>query len=108
MRYLLVDKKGIAEGSSGKGAGNRSTFRTPCANAPVLLRALRDKDVPVEINLTSNAFISGIEGEHHPLTLYRKFGVPYVISTDDAGVTRHNLAREYTLFATRYKPDYAA
>ena len=76
-------------------------------NAPVLLRALRDKDVPVEINLTSNAFISGIEGEHHPLTLYRKFGVPYVISTDDAGVTRHNLAREYTLFATRYKPDYA-
>jgi adenosine deaminase/adenosine deaminase CECR1 len=76
-------------------------------NAPVLLRALRDKDVPVEINLTSNAFISGVEGENHPITLYRKYGVPYVISTDDAGVTRHNLAGEYTLFASRYKPDYA-
>jgi adenosine deaminase/adenosine deaminase CECR1 len=30
-----------------------------------------------------------------------------VISTDDAGVTRHNLANEYVLFASRYKPSYA-
>jgi hypothetical protein len=45
MRYLLVDKKGIAEGAAGKGAGNRSTFRTPCANAPVLLRAMRLKTI---------------------------------------------------------------
>jgi len=30
-----------------------------------------------------------------------------VISTDDAGVTRHTLAQEYVLFASRYRPDYA-
>jgi adenosine deaminase len=30
-----------------------------------------------------------------------------VISTDDAGVTRHTLSQEYVLFASRYKPDYA-
>lgn len=72
-----------------------------------ILKTMREKDIPVEINLTSNAFISGIEGEAHPVTLYRKYGVPFVISTDDAGVTRHNLAHEYVLFASRYKPDYA-
>jgi adenosine deaminase/adenosine deaminase CECR1 len=33
--------------------------------------------------------------------------VPFVISTDDAGVTRHNLANEYVLFTSRYKPGYA-
>jgi adenosine deaminase/adenosine deaminase CECR1 len=77
------------------------------ANAPAILRKMRQDDIPVEINLTSNAFISGVKGENHPVTLYRKYGVPYVISTDDAGVTRHTLSQEYVLFASRYKPDYA-
>ena len=77
------------------------------ANAPAILRTMREKDIPVEINLTSNGFISGIKGENHPVTMYRKYGVPYVISTDDAGVTRHTLSQEYVLFASRYKPDYA-
>jgi len=76
-------------------------------NAPAIMKTMRAKDIPVEINLTSNAFISGIEGENHPITLYRKYGVPYVISTDDAGVTRHTLSNEYVLFASRYKPSYA-
>lgn len=72
-----------------------------------LMKTMRDKDIPVEINLTSNAFINGVKGENHPVTLIRRYGVPYVISTDDAGVTRHNLAGEYVLFASRYKPSYA-
>ncbi|HBZ04972.1 adenosine deaminase [Massilia sp.] len=76
-------------------------------NAVGIMRKMRQDDVPVEINLTSNAFINGLKGEHHPITLYRKYGVPYVISTDDAGVTRHTLSNEYVLFASRYKPDYA-
>jgi adenosine deaminase/adenosine deaminase CECR1 len=76
-------------------------------NVVGIMQKMRTDDVPVEINLTSNAFINGVQGENHPVTLYRKYGVPYVISTDDAGVTRHNLANEYVLFASRYKPDYA-
>lgn len=72
-----------------------------------IMKKMRDADIPVEINLTSNSFISGVRGENHPVTLYRRHGVPFVISTDDAGVTRHNLANEYVLFASRYKPDYA-
>jgi adenosine deaminase/adenosine deaminase CECR1 len=77
------------------------------SNAVGIMATMREKDIPVEINLTSNSFINGVEGENHPITLYRKYGVPYVISTDDAGVTRHNLANEYVLFASRYKPGYA-
>jgi adenosine deaminase/adenosine deaminase CECR1 len=68
---------------------------------------MRRHDIPVEINLTSNAFINGVEGVNHPLTLYRQYGVPYVISTDDAGVTRHTLTHEYVRFASTYKPSYA-
>jgi adenosine deaminase/adenosine deaminase CECR1 len=77
------------------------------SNATGIMQTMREKDIPVEINLTSNAFINGVEGSHHPINLYRKYGVPYVISTDDAGVTRHTLSNEYVLFASRYKPSYA-
>ncbi|MES2319850.1 MAG: adenosine deaminase [Pseudomonadota bacterium] len=77
------------------------------SNVLGIIKTMRARDIAVEINLTSNAFISGVKGENHPLTLYRQYGVPYVISTDDAGVTRHTLAQEYMLFASRYKPGYA-
>jgi adenosine deaminase len=77
------------------------------SNAAAIMKKMRADDIPVEINLTSNAFISGVQGADHPVTLYRKYGVPYVISTDDAGVTRHTLSHEYVLFASRYKPSYA-
>ena len=77
------------------------------SNAPAILEKMRKDDIPVEINLTSNAFISGIEGANHPVTIYRKYGVPSVTPPDDAGVTRHTLSNEYVLFASRYKPDYA-
>jgi adenosine deaminase/adenosine deaminase CECR1 len=77
------------------------------SNVAAIMKTMRERGVPVEINLTSNAFINGVQGANHPVTLYRKYGVPYVISTDDAGVTRHNLSGEYVLFASRYKPGYA-
>ncbi|MFL6676514.1 MAG: adenosine deaminase [Massilia sp.] len=77
------------------------------SNAVGIMQKMRRDGIPVEINLTSNAFINGVQGENHPITLYRKYGVPYVIATDDAGVTRHSLSNEYVLFASRYKPGYA-
>ena len=76
-------------------------------NALAIIKTMRDSDTPVEINLTSNDFILGVKGQAHPLTLYRKYAVPFVLSTDDAGVSRNTLANEYVLFASRYKPDYA-
>ena len=77
------------------------------SNAPAIMKTMREKDIPVEINLTSNAFISGVAGADHPIQLYRKYGVPFVISTDDAGVTRHTLSHEYVQFASQFKPTYA-
>ena len=72
-----------------------------------IIRTMREQDIPVEVNLTSNEFILGIKGQSHPVTLYRKYGVPFVLSTDDAGVSRNTLANEYVLFASRYRPGYA-
>ena len=77
------------------------------SNAPAILKKMRERGIPVEINLTSNDFILGVRNEAHPLTLYRRHGVPFVISTDDPGVARNNLSGEYVLFASRYKTDYA-
>jgi adenosine deaminase len=77
------------------------------SEALAIMKTMRERRIPVEVNLTSNEFILGVKGAAHPLDLYRKYGVPFVISTDDAGVTRHNLSNEYVLFATRYKTDYA-
>jgi adenosine deaminase/adenosine deaminase CECR1 len=75
--------------------------------APALMKKMRERNVPVEVNLTSNEFILGVKGEAHPVTVYRKYGVPFVLSTDDAGVSRNNLSNEYVLFASRYKTSYA-
>jgi len=60
----------------------------------LLARMARDK-VAVEINLTSNDVILGVKGADHPLHLYRKAGVPFVLSTDDEGVSRIDLTNEY-------------
>ena len=76
-------------------------------DALATMKTMREKDIPVEVNLTSNQFILGVEGEAHPVTVYRKYGVPFVLATDDAGVSRNNLSGEYVLYASRYKTDYA-
>jgi adenosine deaminase/adenosine deaminase CECR1 len=77
------------------------------ADADRLLAELKKRRIAIEVNLTSNAFILGVQGDAHPLLLYRRQGVPFVISTDDAGVSRNNLSGEYLLYASRYRPSYA-
>lgn len=76
------------------------------SNAPELLRTMKRRQVAVEISLTSNAFILGVKHNAHPLPLYIRQGVPFVIATDDAGVSRNNLSNEYLLYASRYTPSY--
>lgn len=67
-----------------------------------LLRHMADNKIAVEINLVSNEFILKVKNDRHPISLYRQFDVPIVISTDDAGVLRTNLAEQYVLLAYRY------
>ncbi len=67
-----------------------------------LLKEMAAKHVMVEINLTSNDVILGVSGRDHPLPVYRKYGVPVALSTDDEGVSRINLTHEYVRAAERY------
>ena len=72
-----------------------------------LLKELAAKHVMVEINLTSNDVILGIAGNSHPFPLYRKFGVPVALSTDDEGVSRIDLTHEYVRAVQTYNLRYA-
>jgi adenosine deaminase len=67
---------------------------------------MRARPVVVEINLTSNDIILGVRGKDHPLPTYLAAGVPVVLSTDDAGVSRINLTNEYLRAARDYGLSY--
>jgi hypothetical protein len=60
-----------------------------------LLEEMARLNVMVEINLTSNYMILGVRGRQHPLADYLKAGVPVALSTDDEGVARSEITREY-------------
>lgn len=68
-----------------------------------LMRYMAKNNIPIEINLTSNEFILKVKENRHPILLYKEFGVPIVISTDDAGILRTNMTEQYVLLAKRYK-----
>jgi len=60
-----------------------------------LLKEMAQKKIAVEICLTSNDLILGVRSKQHPFPLYMKYGVPVVIATDDEGVSRSDMTREY-------------
>ena len=72
----------------------------------LLLKKMKDEQIAIEINLSSNEFILNVKNDEHPISLYRQHGVPIVISTDDAGVLRTNLTEQYVLLAKRY-PEFS-
>ena len=72
-----------------------------------LLKEMAARHVMVEINLTSNDVILGVKGDDHPLTMYRMFGVPVALSTDDEGVSRIDLTHEYVRAVETYGLQYA-
>jgi adenosine deaminase len=71
-----------------------------------LLKTLADRHILVETNLTSNDVILGVRGQDHPLPLYRKYGVPVALSTDDEGVSRIDLTHEYVKAAETFDLTY--
>ena len=72
-------------------------------NSYDLLQYMAGHKIPIEINLYSNEFILKVKDDQHPISLYKEFGVPIVICSDDAGVLRSNLSYQYVLLAKRYK-----
>lgn len=65
-------------------------------NPEGLLRDIKRKNVCLEINLTSNAQILGLEGRRHPIRDYVRAGVRVTLSTDDEGVSRTDLTDQYS------------
>jgi adenosine deaminase len=76
-------------------------------DAQSLLTEMAAKRVAVEINLTSNEVTPGIKGADHPLKMYRKAGVPVVLSADDEGLIRIDLTHEYVRAVLEQGLDYA-
>lgn len=75
-------------------------------NPRALLKEMAAQHIMVEINLTSNDVILGVDVHHHPLPIYRAAGVPVALSTDDEGVSRITLTHEYTRAALDFNLTY--
>ena len=75
-------------------------------NPQALLKEMATRHVMVEINLTSNDVILGIDAAHHPLPIYRAAHVSVALSTDDEGVSRIDLTNEYTRAARDFNLSY--
>jgi adenosine deaminase len=63
-------------------------------NAQGLLDELHQKNVLVEVCLSSNTQILNVQGTAHPLATYLQNQVPVALATDDQGVSRSSLAGE--------------
>jgi adenosine deaminase len=76
------------------------------AEPEALLRMMAQKQILVEVCLTSNDVILNVSGIHHPLPLYLKFGVPVALATDDPGVSRGDITQEFQRAAETYRLSY--
>lgn len=95
----------VHEGAAERiGHGTSITYEN---NAKALLDYLKINQIAVEINLTSNEKILNQKGKKHPLTLYLSHQVPVVLSTDDEGVLRTELTREYVKAVVEHQLTYS-
>jgi len=60
-----------------------------------LMKVMAERNIMVEVCLTSNDMILGLKGAAHPLRTYMKHGVPVALATDDEGVARSDITQEY-------------
>ena len=72
-----------------------------------LLKEMAERNVLVEIALTSNDEILGVSGDEHPLPVYMKYGVPVALVSDDEGVARSDMTHEYLRAVEAYHFSYA-
>ena len=72
-----------------------------------LLHEMAERNILVEICLTSNDIILGVSGDDHPLPIYMKYAVPVALATDDEGVNRSDMTHEYLRAVETYHLSYA-
>ena len=71
-----------------------------------LMVEMHDRNVLVEVCLSSNDQILEVSGTAHPLAAYLAHGVPVALATDDQGVSRSSMAGEYVRAALDQHLDY--
>lgn len=76
-------------------------------NMAQLMTDMANRNIAVEVSLTSSDVILGIKGDEHPFDTYRRYGVPLTLSTDDEGVSRIDLTYEYQRAVETYELSYA-
>ena len=64
-------------------------------DSSTLMDEMATRGVLVEVCLSSNDQILGVNGTNHPLSEYIKHKVPVALGTDDQGVSRSSMAGEY-------------
>jgi aminodeoxyfutalosine deaminase len=70
---------------------------------PGLLRCLRERNIPLEIAITSNLATGVVKRvEDHPIRRLFDAGVPIVLNTDDPAMFRCTLVDEFRLAASRF------
>lgn len=102
MRFHIRDAVEIAK-TERIGHGSSVAFEN---NSQQLLQEMAQKHILVEMNLTSNADLLGISGDDDPLPLYLKYHVPVALSTDDEGILRTTLTREFERAILTYHLSY--
>ncbi|VDB00742.1 Adenosine deaminase [Olavius algarvensis spirochete endosymbiont] len=67
-----------------------------------VMKMLRDRDIPLEICVTSNVFTKKYVSEfsNHPIGKFIEYGIPVTVNTDDPVLFGTNLNREYTDIST--------
>jgi adenosine deaminase/adenosine deaminase CECR1 len=77
-------------------------------SAPLdLMRTMKERNILVEICLTSNDGILGVKGIDHPFRIYAAQGVPLALCTDDEGVSRGDITNEYVRAVREQGATYA-
>ena len=73
------------------------------AQDPALMRHLRERDIPLEICISSN-LVTGVVAriEDHPVRRLYDAGVPIVLNSDDPAMFRCTLTGEYRLAAEHF------
>ncbi len=73
------------------------------ADDPGLLRHLRDRNIPLEICISSNVATGAVPSlASHPVRRIYDAGVPITLNTDDPGIFRTTLNAEYELAAKEF------